>query len=115
MSQFRESFEFLYGKELDWNTVIKVIDTNQDGKIDFNEFVTAAYDRLKMINDENLKNAFKILDLNGDGKISSQEIKHAFSHGNMSDMDAYDVNIDDEFWEKFLVDIDKDHDGYIDF
>ena len=109
------SFAFIYGKELDWKTVVNAIDTNRDGQIDFNEFVTAAHDRMKMINDENLQNAFKILDLNGDGRISSEEIKHAFSHGSMSDLDAYEVCMDDNFWEKFLTDIDKDHDGYIDF
>lgn len=36
--------------EPDWNSLIHSLDVNSDGKIDFNEFVTAAYDRTSLLN-----------------------------------------------------------------
>ena len=86
LEQYKNDFTSLFGQDTDWDLVFKAIDTDDDGKIDYNEFITAASDRLKLINIKNLKSAFSLLDLNGDGQISVAEIRHAFTHGNMSDM-----------------------------
>ena len=50
-----------YGKDPDWKEVIKSIDANGDGKIDFDEFLTAAANRTKLLNKENLQYAFRNL------------------------------------------------------
>ena len=63
-----------YGKDPDWKSVISAVDSNGDGLIDYDEFMTAAANRAKLLNKENLKAAFKVLDANGDGKITPDEL-----------------------------------------
>ena len=55
------------GRDPDWERVIHAIDINKDGLIDYDEFMTAAADRLKLLTHWNLEAAFKVLDVNGDG------------------------------------------------
>ena len=54
--------------------MISAVDSNGDGLIDYDEFMTAAANRAKLLNKENLKAAFKVLDANGDGKITPDEL-----------------------------------------
>ena len=86
-----------YGKEVgrpDWKEMFKAIDSDNNGKIDFDEFITAATDRSKLLNKQNLKVAFNQLDKNGDGSITAEEIKIAFSRGNLSNLTQHGVEID---------------------
>ena len=43
------------------------IDADGDGKISFEEFISAAVDKLALLNHENLKLAFDKIDKDGDG------------------------------------------------
>ena len=43
------------------------VDTNDDGRIDFEEFCNATYDRRKLLNEKNLRIAFDLFDSNKDG------------------------------------------------
>ena len=51
--------------ELDQSTAIPLIDWNQDGYVDFNEFAAG------------VRSQFEQLDLNGDGQVSLDEFRHA--------------------------------------
>ena len=51
------------------------IDSNNDGHIDFTEFLTAAFDKKKLLSEENLRRAFAVFDKDGDGSISKEEIR----------------------------------------
>ena len=89
MESVKENFTNIYGEEPDWNEIVRILDTDKDGKIDFGEFLTQATNSGKLINAENLKIAFNILDKNKDGELSLEEIKFAFSKkGKLSDLDA---------------------------
>lgn len=46
------------------------MDTNNDGRIDYGEFITAMTNKDRLLNEENLRIAFDIFDLNKDGFIS---------------------------------------------
>ena len=46
----------------DWEELVEQLDINGDGKIDYQEFITAAVNRAKLINDQNLEMAFKMFD-----------------------------------------------------
>ena len=57
------------------------LDTNRDGKIDYGEFITAAVNRTKLLNEENLRIAFTLFDKDGNGSISKDELKAVFHGG----------------------------------
>ena len=59
----------------DWSDLIEQLDKNGDGKIDYGEFITAAVDRAKLINEQNLDMAFKLFDQDKNGKITVDELK----------------------------------------
>jgi len=83
------------------------LDVNHDGKVDFNEFMTAAYDRLSLMSQENLKKAFRILDLNGDGSITVEELRSGFA--------GYMEVASDKEWLDMMQEVDKNKDGIITF
>ncbi len=51
---------------------------DNNGYIDYSEFVSASIDRKKMLSKARLERIFKIFDKDGNGKISSQELKSVF-------------------------------------
>lgn len=46
------------------------VDSNSDGRVDFGEFVSAAYNRTNLINKKNLQIAFNMFDTDGNGYIT---------------------------------------------
>ena len=88
--------------------MFKCIDTDKDGKIGFEEFLTAATDRQKLITRENnLKQAFDILDKNKNGKLELKEFQEAFSD-----------KVEQQTWDDLNIlfkQINKKKDGCIDF
>ena len=83
--------------------------------IDYDEFMTAAADREKLLNTTNLKNAFKALDKNGNGKIEAEEIRSAFAHGNIDKLSFHGVVVNEGFWEKLMGELDRDKDGEVSY
>ena len=67
MKEFTDKHKSLFGENFKWDKILKKIDINNDGKISYEEFLTAATDRKKLLTKQHLKEAFDILDLNGDG------------------------------------------------
>ena len=57
----------MYFEANDWDEVLHSMDADGNGKIDFTEFIAAAYNKQKLLNEENLHTAFKIFDVDGDG------------------------------------------------
>ena len=67
----------------DWSELIHQLDTNQDGKIDYGEFITAAVNRARLLSEENLRIAFQMFDKDGNGYISKEELKDVFNGGSL--------------------------------
>jgi len=65
----------------DWHDLVHQLDTNQDNKIDYGEFITAAVNRARLLSAENLRIAFGIFDKDGNGVISKEELKAVFHGG----------------------------------
>ena len=71
---------FMRAGSQDWHDLINQLDTNHDGKIDYGEFITAAVNRARLLNEENLRIAFNLFDADGNGQISVEELRAVF-HG----------------------------------
>ncbi|CAK8996775.1 Calcium-dependent protein kinase 2 (PfCDPK2) [Durusdinium trenchii] len=55
--------------------LLRVLDENHDGTIDYEEFLTASLDRQVYLRDELLETAFQFFDVNGSGHISREDLE----------------------------------------
>ena len=81
--------------------IIKLIDKNGDGLIDFEEFrslKTQQFDEISL---------FKVFDADGDGMISKTEVKEVYR--------KLGETISDEVLNEMLSDVDLNQDGQISF
>jgi len=97
------------GKDVDVGSFLNSVDINNDGKLDFNEFISAAsaghFDK-KLTKEQiaKLEEQFSAADINKDGFLSKDELKTLLaSLGN-----EIDVSV-------FLNSVDVNNDGKLDF
>ena len=83
-------------------------DVDKDGKVDYTEFVAAAYRKDVLLSSTNLSGAFKMLDKDEDGHISKQELINTFGSGHVAEKNS-------EIWDEIMNEVDKDQDGMISF
>ena len=93
---------------INWQEIIDECDTNRDGVIDFQEFITACIDRRVLENKKDLLVAFKILDANKDNKISIEDFDDLFSSYGGAKMD-------NDLWQSLLGEADVNGDGVVSF
>ena len=65
---------FVFEEEL--QKIIRNIDLNQNGQIEYSEFVSAACSLTNVLTEKNLKQAFDLFDLDQNGQITPRELKH---------------------------------------
>lgn len=87
--------------------MLRNADVNKDDRVDYTEFVTAAFDKQKLLNKENLDKVFKMLDADGDGKISRQELQSVFGTSQLEEGEAT--------WLEIMEQVDTDKDGFISY
>lgn len=80
------------------------VDTDKNGTIDYNEFLTATMDKEKLTSKSNLEYAFKSFDRDGSGKINLNEIKAIFNNSTVKD---------DAVFQKMIKEADDNNDGEI--
>lgn len=90
------------------------LDFNNNGSIDYSEFIIAHLDAGKMLHDDKLIEIFNLFDSNHSGTITADEIKRVLGStepktGNNNS------EIDDNEWDKILEEVDKDGNGEISF
>jgi calcium-dependent protein kinase len=83
--------------------IFKEIDFNDDGKINFSEFLTANFKKEKLLNEEALEKAFKLFDLDGNGFITLDELKESMPIEITSKLE----------WKELINEVDKDGDNQI--
>ena len=85
--------------------IMKEIDSDSNGFIDYSEFLRANLDIRKLLSRNNLKQAFKMFDKDSSGSISANELKKVLQG---------DMNIDDSVWQEIIQLVDQNGDGEID-
>lgn len=66
------------GSEEHWDKITGAMDSNGEGRINFNEFLAASFDRNKLLSKENVKVAFNLFDRGHDGFFELKELKALF-------------------------------------
>ena len=104
-----ESYRNVYGT-IDPDIVeniIKSIDLDGNGVIDYHEFLNCTMNREKILSKKNLQYAFNAFDKDGNGSISIEEIMSIFRKTSN--------NVDKKVFEKMMKDADSNGDGSIEF
>ena len=67
-------------KEQEVEEIIKKIDADNNGRINYTEFLMVAMNQEQMLTNQRLEAAFRMFDKNGDNEVSVDEIKIMFEH-----------------------------------
>ena len=81
--------------------ILQEVDANQNGWVDFSEFLTVFTAKVNAGNKENLEKAFAMFDADGSGEISTAELKRILGQSEGE-------------WEMIVKEIDENKDGKID-
>mmetsp|Transcript_4957 Transcript_4957/g.3568 ORF Transcript_4957/g.3568 Transcript_4957/m.3568 type:complete len:181 (+) Transcript_4957:1041-1583(+) len=84
--------------------VMDELDKNKDGFVDYTEFITAAIDKVQLLNNENLLAAFKLIDKDASGLITKNELQAVFDSNGQKDP---------QLWEDIMREVDTNNDGQI--
>ena len=87
------------------NEIFKEIDFNNDGTINFSEFLKVNIRKGKLLNEETLDNVFKMFDIDGNGYITIDELKKTMPLEITSKSG----------WKQLVSEVDKDGDYQISF
>ena len=101
-----EVTSFFKMDEPDVLQVMNQADANADGLIDYTEFLTAAFQKQVLLQEDNLERAFKIFDVDGDGQITLDELKGGFGANNSQE---------DKLWKEIMMEVDTNGDGLISY
>ena len=95
------------GGKAEYADLMRALDKDQNGVIDYTEFITAAIDKAVMLNKKNLESTFKLFDTDNSGMITVDELKAVFdTSGNKKD---------EGLWQDIMKEVDKNKDGVISF
>lgn len=89
-------------------TIMMSVDTDNNGAINFNEFIAATLDVSIYKDYANLEKAFKFFDKDHDGQIDEKELKESLAGKEFK-------HIDTKIFGSALEENDRDNDGKIDF
>lgn len=94
--------------DIDWDSIIQTCEQNGQGGVDYQAFISACIDKKVLLNQEDVKKAFKMLDTNGDGVISLDDFNNLFnSYGG--------AKMNQQIWQNLLMEADKNGDGTVNF
>lgn len=91
--------------EKDVDNIMRNVDTDGSGFIDYTEFIQASLNKEIMFSKANLEKAFSLFDKDKNGNITAEEIAEIFSSGELGE---------DNMWKGILKQVDINGDGLID-
>lgn len=78
-----KGYQHTYGDlaEEEVDKIMKMVDSDGSGEIDYSEWVVATINKTRLLSDEKLDQAFKLFDKDESGSISSEEVKEVLGIG----------------------------------
>jgi len=92
----------------DIQEILKDVDSDGSGVIDYTEFLAATLEKKSYDKEEVLWSAFRIFDTDGDGKITQAELKAVLASGDCDEVAAKSM-------QEIMDEVDKNKDGEISF
>lgn len=92
---------------VDIEAAMKVIDSNNNGVIDYTEFIAACMYSQDYTQEKNIKQAFQYFDKDNSGTITTEELKQC--------LQSEDQTLTDEEAFKLIKEVDNNDDGMIDY
>jgi calcium-dependent protein kinase len=86
--------------------IMGLIDTDNNGFIEYEEFIRASMSKEKLLTEENLQGAFDMFDKDKSGKITIEELKNVLGKG---------ANISENVWKQIMLEIDGNGDGEVSY
>ena len=104
--EFRIGYKKVFGefiKDEDIMEIINKMDQNKDEYIEYEEFLRISLNHQKLVNEQNLKQAFENFDVDKNGSLSKDEIRQILK------------DADEEYLDELFMIIDLDRNGMISF
>jgi calcium-dependent protein kinase len=92
--------------EAEIEKVMREVDMDLSGAVDYTEFVTATINRSKLVSKERLRMCFDAFDTDGNGSISATELWALLGNAR---------EYDETLWQELVNEFDRNGDGVIDF
>jgi calcium-dependent protein kinase len=110
--EFREGYLEYYNGDYEkaekvTKEIFQKLDLNNNGKIDYSEFLILNMNIKDILQEERLSEVFCMFDQDGSGCITADEIKKVLG-GNS-------IGIEEEEWDKIVDEVDENGDGEISF
>lgn len=93
--------------EQEIDRILEIADADGSGEIDYSEWVVAVIDKVKLLSDNKMRQAFRLFDKDGGGAISPAEIKTVLCLG--------DKKFDEKIWNDIVNEVDADGSGEIEY
>lgn len=91
--------------KIEVDRIMSEVDSDNNGYIDYSEFLKGSLDSSKILSVDNLKLAFQMFDQDGSGSISASELKKVIACKGLAD---------NKLWNDIIVEVDVNGDGEID-
>jgi len=88
--------------------ILAQVDMNNNGVVDYSEFLVANLQSNELLTNEKLQAAFNLFDIDGDGRITLEEIKSLLGTN-------LDMETNKDIWKELMAEGDDNDDGEISF
>jgi len=86
--------------------VLKELDSDHDGEIDYTDFIAATMEKSIYMREERIRDAFNMFDRDGDGKITAEELMEVLDK---------ETPHDKQYYLDLIKEVDLNGDGTIDY